>query len=112
MPYKPGSRERNYGYKPKPKGAKMENRERSRNEYHTWRWTKASRLFREANPFCKRCFDKGLFVPSEVTDHIIPPQIHGNFWDKSNWQPLCKKCNIEKGNQYKQLINAHRKTNQ
>lgn len=105
MPSKPGSRKRLYGYKSQPTGKRMENRNRSRDEYHTARWTRESRLFREANPLCARCKEKGLLVPSQVTDHIIPIEIHNDFWDKKNWQPLCTKCNIIKGNEDKKLIN-------
>lgn len=89
----------------------MQGRVRSRNEYHTHRWTKASRIFRAANPLCVRCKAKGIIQPTEVTDHIIPPEIHGNFWDRDNWQPLCKKCNIIKGNEDKKLINEYRNAN-
>lgn len=111
MPNKPGSRERNYGYKSAKRGEKMEYRPRSRKEYHSNRWTVASRHFRDANPLCVRCLKKGIYKASEVTDHIIPVEVHGNFWDRSNWQALCRKSNIEKGNEDKKLINAHRKAN-
>jgi 5-methylcytosine-specific restriction protein A len=36
-------------------------------------------------------------VPAIVVDHIIPHK--GNyklFWDKSNWQSLCKSCHDKK----------------
>jgi 5-methylcytosine-specific restriction endonuclease McrA len=48
---------------------------------------------------------KGLYVPSEVVDHIIPIAIH-DFWDESNWQALCAKCNTAKGNRDKKIING------
>ena len=104
MPVKPGSRKRLYGYASQPRGEKMEHRPRSHDDYHTARWTRESRRFRQANPLCVRCKAKGLLVPTEVTDHVIPVAIHGNFWDKTNWQPLCRKCNIIKGNEDKELI--------
>lgn len=111
MPTRPGSRKRNYGYQPTRPGRKMEGRQRSRSEYHTYRWTKASKQFREDNPLCIRCWNKGITTPSQVTDHIIPVQIYGDFWDRNNWQPLCKACNIIKGNEDKKLINANRTAN-
>ena len=43
-------------------------------------------------------------VPSEVVDHIVPVALCDDFWDRSNWQALCRKCNIEKGNKDKKLI--------
>ena len=45
-------------------------------------------------------------VPSEVVDHIIPVAVCSDFWDKTNWQALWRKCNIEKGNKDKRLING------
>lgn len=111
MPVKPGSRKRTYAIQKQHTGPKMQGRERSKKEYHTWKWTKESRLFRKENPLCKRCFDKGIIKQSQVTDHIKPVEIYPDFWDKSNWQPLCKDCNIIKGNEDKRLINEYRKTN-
>jgi len=106
MPTKPGSRER--VYKPTFKVfTKMQGRERSRDEYHTARWTRESAAFRKANPLCKRCKDAGRISPTNVTDHIVPVAIHGDFYDRSNWQPLCRKCNIAKGNEDKQLIKKY-----
>lgn len=84
---------------------KMENRVRSRSEYHTYRWTKESKVFRESNPLCELCASRGIASPAEVVDHIIPIAVCNDFWDKSNWQSLCRKCNIEKGNRDKRLIN-------
>lgn len=109
MPQKPGSRKRKYGYRITQKGKKMEDRPRSKDEYHTARWTRESRRFRDSNPFCVRCKAKGLLVPSQVTDHIIPVEIYPDFWDKSNWQALCTPCNIAKGNEDKVLIKKHKK---
>ena len=79
----------------------MENRPRSREEYHSARWTRESKVFREKHPLCAICLEKGLLVPSEVVDHIIPVAVCSDFWDKTNWQALCRKCNIEKGNKEK-----------
>jgi len=109
MANKTGSRERHYGQKQQPRVFKMENRESSVKEYHSRRWTALSRKFRNANPLCVRCQAKGIIQASEVTDHIVPVEVHGRFWDTSNYQALCKRCNIEKGNEDKRLINEHRK---
>ena len=111
MPNRPGSRHRNYGHRTTGKGNKMQKRPRSRKEYHTAKWTRLSRRFREANPLCARCAAAGVVTPTQVTDHVIPVDIHKNFWDQSNWQPLCRRCNIAKGNEDKKLINEYRKAN-
>lgn len=90
------------------RGEKMEDRRRSADEYHTARWTRESKAFKQAHPLCRRCELRGLVRASEVTDHIVPFEVYGNFWDQSNWQGLCRQCNIEKGNQDKQLIQKYR----
>lgn len=90
---------------------KMEERPRSADEYHTARWTRESRDFRRLHPLCQRCESKGIIRASEVTDHIVPSEVHGDFWDRKNWQALCKRCNIEKGNEDKKLIQQFRNEN-
>ena len=87
---------------------KMETRKRSADEYHTARWTRESKAFRIAHPLCSRCAAKGITKESEVTDHKIPPEVYGDFWDRLNWDALCKRCNIEKGNEDKKLIQDFR----
>ena len=60
-------------------------------------WQKASKSFLIKNPFCAECLKRGIHTPSAVVDHIIPHK--GNkklFWDKSNWQALCKQCHDRK----------------
>ncbi len=79
---------------------KMEERERSDELYHTRRWTKLSKVFRTEHPLCAECERKGIITPSEVTDHIIPVGLC-DFWEQTNWQALCRKCNIIKGNRDK-----------
>lgn len=56
-------------------------------------WRKARRAFLELHPFCVECHRRDLgFVPAEVVDHIIPHRGDRlKFWDKDNWQPLCKR---------------------
>jgi 5-methylcytosine-specific restriction protein A len=105
MPTKPKQRKRLY--LPEKSGGYV--RIQSRQEYHTGRWTRESRAFRESNPLCAACFEEGIITPTEVVDHIIPAPICDDFWDMSNWQPLCRKCNTAKGNRDKRLINEHMK---
>lgn len=61
------------------------------------RWRQARELFLRAHPLCVACGRHGLVVPATVVDHITPHK--GNrklFWDRSNWQALCKGCHDEK----------------
>ncbi len=57
------------------------------------RWRKAREVFLNTYPLCVKCKAEGRLVKATVVDHIKPHK--GNqelFWDKSNWQPLCKHC--------------------
>lgn len=83
--------------------------ERSAPEYHSSRWTKESRAFREANPLCYVCYEKGYLVAAEATDHKVPFPICSDFWDQSNWGAICTKCNREKGIQDKKLFSNFKK---
>lgn len=60
-------------------------------------WRKASKQFLERHPLCVKCREEGKFVKATVVDHI---QAHRGdpelFWDRGNWQPLCKKHHDQK----------------
>jgi 5-methylcytosine-specific restriction protein A len=65
--------------------------------YQTPEWKRASRAFRKANPLCASCAGIGLVVPVAEVDHKEPHR--GNralFWDRTNWQGLCKPCHSRK----------------
>ncbi|MCC8013656.1 MAG: HNH endonuclease [Eubacterium sp.] len=60
-------------------------------------WQKASKAFLQEHPICEICKSKGRYTKATVVDHIIPHR--GNrelFWDRSNWQSLCKSCHDTK----------------
>ena len=60
---------------------------------YTYRWQQARKKFLAEHPLCVMHEEKGLIVPATVVDHIIP---HKEdlilFWDRNNWQALCKEC--------------------
>lgn len=88
----------------------MQSRKRSDDKYHSWRWTKLSRAFRERHPLCAECEKQGRITPSQVVDHIIPAEVCDDFWDETNWQALCRKCNAEKGRRLdKKIIARHKR---
>ena len=61
------------------------------------KWRRESKKFLEIHPLCVRCLEKGIATPATVVDHIIPHRGDQElFWDRSNWQPLCKKCHDRK----------------
>ena len=57
------------------------------------RWQKAREGFLRAHPLCARHEARGEVVAAEVVDHIVPHKGDLSlFWNRSNWQPLCKRC--------------------
>lgn len=57
------------------------------------RWRRASKAFLREHPLCVYCQAEGKVVASAVTDHIVPHRGDaGLFWDRTNWQALCKPC--------------------
>lgn len=70
------------------------------------RWDKARLSFLRSHPLCVMCTQQGRTEPATVVDHIKPHKLKealksGSreaiskaqvlFWDKKNWQPLCKQ---------------------
>lgn len=56
-----------------------------------------SRVIFLKGKFCAHCHKKGFLEPATILDHIVPHC--GNkelFWDRKNWQPLCKSCHDRK----------------
>lgn len=61
------------------------------------RWNKARIEHLDEHPLCVDCARREYIMPATVVDHIIPHK--GNdelFWDRSNWQSLCKTCHDRK----------------
>ena len=85
-------------------------RERSDDLYHTFRWTRLSRAFRQSHPLCAECARNGRLKAAEVVDHIVPFPVCRDFFDESNLQSLCVDCNIAKGNRDKTVIAEWRRT--
>ena len=56
-------------------------------------WQHVSRQFLAAHPLCTRCLAEGRYRKATVVDHIVPHCGDTTlFWDRGNWQPLCKSC--------------------
>ena len=65
--------------------------------YNTKRWKIERVQYLSHNPLCVECYKKGEMTAAIVVDHIIDHK--GNlqlFYDKSNWQALCKQCHDKK----------------
>ena len=57
------------------------------------RWQKESKKFLETHPLCVLCLEDHKVTEATVVDHIIPHRGDMTlFWDKNNWQALCKHC--------------------
>ena len=61
--------------------------------YNNSRWRKARQGYLRKHPLCVYCEKQGKTVEATVVDHIKPHKGDTKlFWDKSNWQALCKPC--------------------
>ena len=57
------------------------------------KWRRARDGYLAVHPFCRRCLDAGIYTAATVVDHIVPHKGDKKlFWDKDNWQALCKRC--------------------
>ena len=64
---------------------------------YTYEWRKASKAFIKKHPLCAICFERGILTAATVVDHIVPHRGDRKlFWDKTNWQALCKPCHDRK----------------
>lgn len=68
--------------------------------YQTSRWRKERAEHLEAEPYCRACRSLQRMTLATVVDHIQPPR--GDevlFWDRRNWQSLCKTHSDQKTGQ-------------
>jgi 5-methylcytosine-specific restriction protein A len=64
---------------------------------YTSRWDKARKGFIVKHPLCAEHERNGEVVTGQVVDHIVPHRGDKKlFWDRSNWQTLCKMCHDTK----------------
>ena len=61
------------------------------------KWRTSSKAYLREHPLCEICKRNGKYVQATVVDHIKPHRGDNKlFWDKSNWQSLCKSCHDKK----------------
>ncbi len=66
-------------------------------KYYNRQWQKARAIYLRAHPLCVHCEEAGRLTPATEVDHIIPHRgDKALFWDRSNWQSLCKRCHSRK----------------
>ena len=59
-----------------------------------WRSLRAIKL--QQDPLCEECQRKGLVVPAQMVDHIVPINKGGAPMELENLQSLCNKCHAAK----------------
>lgn len=61
------------------------------------KWKVARDWYLRNHPLCVMCHSAGMIVAATVVDHI---KAHKGdkalFWDRDNWQALCKRCHDSK----------------
>lgn len=61
------------------------------------RWQVERRAWLMEHPLCVSCENKGRTAAASVVDHIVPHKgDREKFWDKKNWQGLCRTCHNSK----------------
>ena len=61
------------------------------------KWKAARKKYLKEHPLCVKCQQENRLTKATVVDHIHPHRGNGKlFWDKSNWQSLCKRCHDKK----------------
>lgn len=56
-------------------------------------WQRARAAYLDKYPLCAMCEAEGRVEAATVVDHIKPHEgDKALFWDRDNWQALCKRC--------------------
>lgn len=72
-------------------------RESASRRGYGYKWRIEREKYLSGHPWCVECMGNGIRVPATEVDHIVPHK--GNkklFWDRGNWQGLCKNCHSRK----------------
>lgn len=68
-----------------------EQRATSAKRGYGYKWQQARKGYLAKHPLCVECEASGRVTPATDLDHVIPHK--GDmalFWDRSNWQGLCR----------------------
>jgi 5-methylcytosine-specific restriction protein A len=85
------------GYCDKHRGAADRRRGSARERGYDYRWEQARIQYLQDNPLCAECGRNGKVTAATVVDHIEDHKgNHELFWDRKNWQALCKQCHDRK----------------
>jgi 5-methylcytosine-specific restriction protein A len=73
------------------------NRPSPRQQGYDSNWERARRAWLFEHPLCVACHAEGRLTAATVVDHIVPHRGDRRlFWDRGNWQSLCKPCHDRK----------------
>ena len=74
-----------------------ENRPNAHERGYNQRWRTERKYYLAMHPICVECEKNGRIKAASVVDHIVPHRgDYKRFWDRRNWQPLCKRCHDSK----------------
>lgn len=61
-------------------------------------WRREREIFLAEHPWCIECLNNNhVYTPAIVVDHIKPHRGDKKlFWDRDNWQPMCKSHHDQK----------------
>ncbi len=91
MPYAPQTR-----YQTLNKVRERERRkQRGARYYDTARWKRLRLMVLRRDPICVLCKERGFFVPSQHSDHIVALEAGGTI-DMKNLRGLCHSCHSRK----------------
>ena len=81
----------------KSRRIKREDRPSANKRGYGHKWRQAREQYLKQNPLCVLCLKNGKYVSAVVVDHIIPHKGDMKlFWNRNNWQALCKQCHDRK----------------
>ena len=86
-------------YKSRPQQKKEAEKKRpsSHKRGYTRKWAEAREHYLIENPLCAECTKHDIVEAASEVDHIIPHKGDMElFWDRKNWQGLCKPCHSKK----------------
>ena len=64
--------------------------------YQSRKWRTLRALKLQKDPLCEECMRKGMLVPAQMVDHIVPINKGGASLDLNNLQSLCNHCHAVK----------------
>lgn len=64
--------------------------------YQSRKWRVLRALKLQKDPLCEECMRKGMLVPAQMVDHVVPINKGGAPLDLNNLQSLCNHCHAVK----------------